>query len=363
MYLYLETFWSEVLARLRVDAWFYATVIGYTAFGLLYLESFGQLGGTAHSAYVGPGLWTFAFFMPVTVVLFDLVRVVHRFDGRRRLAFRRSFSGRRLAALVSGMAVMAGITLFQGSFTSIKVSLANIQGEFPWDLYLADADRFLHFGNEPWRLLYAVAQHPTMLALVEMNYNIFWHMICFGALFFVVTSPRADRVRMHYLAMFLFVWIVCGNILASLFLSAGPVFYGNVTGDHARFAGQLAFLATSDAVNSAASFQNYLWTLYERGQPGIGGGISAFPSVHVALISMNAFFLTSYSKRLGMLAFVYVGFVLASSVYLGWHYAVDGYVSFIIVALVYHLSRGMFGRRAPGAAGVGLPDRAVAAAA
>lgn len=363
MFLYLETFWSEVLSRLRVDAWFYAMVTGFTVFALFYLEGFGQLDGTAHSAYVGPGLWTFAFVMPVTVVLFDLVRVVHRFDGRRRLAFRRSFSARRLAALVSGMAVMAGITLFQGTFTSVKISFANIQGGFPWDLYMADADRFLHFGNEPWRLLYGLAQHPAMLTFVEINYNIIWHMICFGALFFVVTSPRADRVRMHYLAMFLFVWIVCGNILASLFLSAGPVYYGNVTGDHARFAGQLTFLATSDAVNSAASFQSYLWALYERGQPGLGGGISAFPSVHVALITMNALFLTSYSRRLGAAAFLYVGFVLASSVYLGWHYAVDGYASIIIVALAYHLSRRLFGLQAERAVAVPFEGRPAAAAA
>ncbi|MBU4527174.1 MAG: phosphatase PAP2 family protein [Hoeflea sp.] len=363
MYSCLETFRSEVLSRLRLDAWFYATVLAYTAFGLVYLQGFGQLEGTSHSAYVGPGLWTFAFFMPTVVVLFDLVRVVHRFDRRRRLAFRRSFSSRRLAGLVAGMAVMVGITLFQGTFTSIKISFANIHGGFPWDLFMADADRLLHFGNEPWQLLYGLAQNPALLTFIEINYNVFWHLICFGALFFVVTSPSADRVRMHYLAMFLFVWIVCGNILANMFLSAGPVYYGHVTGDHARFGGQLAFLATSDAVNSAARIQNYLWVLYERGQPGIGGGISAFPSVHVALITMNALFLASYSQRLGVAAFVYVGFVLMSSVYLGWHYAVDGYVSIILVALAYHLSRRAFARSAPGAIAVGMPGRTAAAAA
>ncbi|WP_047032232.1 phosphatase PAP2 family protein [Hoeflea sp. IMCC20628] len=353
----LQSFPAEVLERLRADAWFYATVIGYTAFGLIYLQGFGQLDGTSHSAYVGPGLWTFAFFMPVVVVLFDLVRVVHRFDGRRRLAFKRSFSGRRMAALASGMALMAGITLFQGTFTSIKISFANIHGGFPYDLYLANADKFLHFGSAPWRHLYAVAQNPTVLAIVEVNYNVLWHMINFGALFFVVTSPRANRVRMHYLAMFLFVWIVCGNILASMFLSAGPAFYGNVTGDTARFAEQMAFLAGSDAVNSAAGIQHYLWSLYERGQPGIGGGISAFPSVHVALITMNALFLSSYSRGLGGLAFAYVGFVLASSVYLGWHYAVDGYTSIVIVTLVYHFSRKLFDRQTAAAAAFGISGR------
>ena len=90
-----------------------------------------------------------------------------------------------------------------------------------------------------------------------------------------------------------------------------------------------------------------MWTLYERGQPGLGGGISAFPSVHVALITMNALFLASYSRVLGVLALAYVGFVLASSVYLGWHYAIDGYASIISVTLAYHLSRKLFNRKVP----------------
>ncbi|MCY0096115.1 phosphatase PAP2 family protein [Hoeflea ulvae] len=358
-----ETFLSGVLGRLRADAWFYVTVIGYTAFGLLYLAAFGQLGQTSHSAYVVPGVWTFAIFMPAVVIMFDVARVVHRFNSRRRLAFRRSFSAKRMAALVSGIALTSAIVLFQGTFTSIKISFANIQGGFPYDRLMADADRFLHFGLAPWRYLYAVAADPAVLSIVEINYNFFWHVICFGSLFFVVTSPRAERVRMQYLAMFLFVWIVCGNILANMFLSAGPAFYGDVTGDVARFGEQMAFLAGSGTDKSAADFQRYLWLLYERGEPGIGGGISAFPSVHVALITMNALFLASYSRRLGVLAFAYVGFVLASSVYLGWHYAVDGYASILIVSLAYYLSCRLFGRSAPAVVSSPLPVPARVAAA
>lgn len=359
----LRNFGRGVWQRLYADSWFYIFVIGYTAIGLIYLSEFGQLAQTAHANYIEPSLVVFFCLMPVVAILFDLLRIVHRFNSRRMLAFKRTFSSRRLAAFAAGLALMIGVTLFQGTFTSIKISFANIYGGFPYDRQLADIDRFLHFGSAPWRYLYAFAEKPEIRSIIELNYNAFWHLICFGSLFFVVTSPLADRVRAHYLAMFLFIWIVLGNVLAGLFLSAGPAFYGGATGDEARFSEMLAFLAHSDWVNSAAGFQNYLWKLYQQGQPGIGGGISAFPSVHVALITMNAWFLTSYSRWLGAVAFAYVGFVLASSVYLGWHYAIDGYASIIVVTLAYHLSRRLFGRQAAGARTVEMRGQPAAATA
>ncbi|WP_417435740.1 phosphatase PAP2 family protein [Hoeflea sp.] len=342
----LKSFGAGVWRRLREDSWFYAVVIGYTAVGLVYLFEFGQLGRTAHADYIEPSFVVFLCWMPATAIMLDAARIVFRFNSRRMLAFKRTFSNARIAALASGLMLMVGVTLFQGTFTSIKISFANIHGGFPYDRYLADLDEFLHFGIAPWRYLYAFAQQPMVRTIVEVNYNVLWHLVCFGSLFFVATSPRADRVRAQYLTMFLFVWIVLGNLLAGLFLSAGPAFYGGVTGDDARFAGMLAFLGQSDWVNSAAMFQYHLWELYKLRRQGIGGGISAFPSVHVGLITMNACFLTSYSRRLGILAFAYVGFVQASSVYLGRHYAVDGYVSIIVVTLAYCLSAKLFRRQA-----------------
>ena len=50
---------------------------------------------------------------------------------------------------------------------------------------------------------------------------------------------------------------------------------------------------------------------------------------------MNAFFVMDRSRRLGMVALCYVGLVAASSVYLGWHYAIDGYVSIAVVAILH----------------------------
>jgi membrane-associated phospholipid phosphatase len=132
-------------------------------------------------------------------------------------------------------------------------------------------------------------------------------------------------------------------VLAGQFLSAGPAFHGYVTGDEARFAEQLQFLARDVGLpNSTASYQTYLWDLHVAGQPGFASGISAFPSVHVGIATLNALFLYEYSRRLGYAAFAYAALIIASSVYLGWHYAVDGYAAVAIVLAIHLALRKAF---------------------
>ena len=129
-----------------------------------------------------------------------------------------------------------------------------------------------------------------------------------------------------------------------------------MTGDHTRFAELLAFLAQSPLDASVIVSQRYLWLIHENHLQGLGGGISAFPSVHVALVTMNALFVIERSRFWGILAFGYVAFVLASSVYLGWHYAIDGYASIVLVTAAH------FGLRRFMSAGKPVVERQVSAA-
>ncbi|WP_422371134.1 phosphatase PAP2 family protein [Hoeflea sp.] len=339
---------SGVRVRLQRDAWLYYTVLGYTLFGMLFLLAAGDLSGSSHAVYIGPAIKGFLIVMPLVALGYDASRVVLRVDHRRRLAFSRVLTPERFASLAAGMILMAGITVFQGTFTTIKTALPQLWGGFPHDRVQADIDAMLFLGTDPWRLFQAVGGNWVVRTLVEFNYNVIWFALCYGLLFFVATSPLADGVRTRYLAMFLFTWIVCGNILAGLFLSAGPAFYGEVTGDHLRFADQLAFLAESQWRHSAAFYQSYLWGLYESGRPGIGSGISAFPSVHVALVMMNALFAFEVSRRWGLAALAYVALVLASSVYLGWHYAIDGLASIAVVTAGHFALRRLLCRAGGG---------------
>ena len=331
---------ESVLTRVVQDAPLYALIAVYTLAGLAFIHVLGAWDRTAYAIYVDRWVLTFGLLMPLVAILFDGSLVIHRFDRRRGLAFKRVFSAKRLSCLFAGVMLLLAMILFQGTFTSVKNALPLWQGGFPHDRIQADIDAWLHFGIDPWRLLFAFAQDARVLAFVEWNYNVVWFVLCFGTLFFVATSPRTQAIRARYILCFMLAWIVCGNLFAGPFLSAGPAYYGFVTGDEARFAEQMAFLVASEGFrHSAVSYQDYLWQLYEAGETGFGSGISAFPSVHVALIALNVLFAFEYSRRLGWLATAYLVLIIASSVYLAWHYAIDGYASVAIVAVIYALAR------------------------
>lgn len=337
---YRTTLAGAFAAQVRGDAWLYAFVAGYSALGIALLVATDSWDRATYSIYFLRWLTIFAFLFPALAVLIQYAQVIHRFDQRRTLALKRAFNADRTARLLAGSLLLIVLVFFQGTFTSIKNALSVWHGGFPYDRVQADIDRWLHFGTDPWRYLLVVGDHPFIRQMVEWNYNVLWFALVFGALFVVATSPRLASVRGRYILCFMLVWIVCGNVLAGLFMSAGPAFYGEVTGDTARFAEQLSFLAGGlGQANSAAEYQAYLWRLHESGQTGFGSGISAFPSVHVGLVAMNVYFLQERSRLLALAGYAYLAFIVASSVYLGWHYAIDGYASIIVVLALHVLVR------------------------
>ncbi len=102
---------------------------------------------------------------------------------------------------------------------------------------------------------------------------------------------------------------------------------------------------------SAIAFQQYLWDNYEAGTARFASGISAFPSIHVAMVTMNALFLWEWSRKIGLAGFAYVAIILASSVCLAWHYAIDGYVSILVVTVLHAMLRRFFPPRQPASSG------------
>jgi len=318
------------------DAAIYLFAAGYLILGYLHLSSAGYLVLGALNAYVAAWSINFGLLGPFFVTAIGVIHIILRLNSRRHLAFRAMFAPRRLGRFVAGtLMLLTAVLLFTAMFSAVKTSLP-IGNGFAFDIIHADIDRVVHFGVDPYRLLYIVAGDPLVLRIVEFNYNVLWFVICYFTLYWVVTSPRTERIRVRYVLTWMISWIIIGNAMAGTWLSAGPAYYGLVTGDTARFADQLALLATSAGQpNSAHNMQAYLWRLHETGNAGIGSGISAFPSIHVAVTVINALFIGEISRRAASLMWAYVGFIICSSVYLGWHYAIDGYVSVICVTAIY----------------------------
>lgn len=67
-------------------------------------------------------------------------------------------------------------------------------------------------------------------------------------------------------------------------------------------------------------------------------GISAMPSMHVAIAVLFALWLQSYRNTwLTITGWAYASVIYLSSIHLGWHYATDGPVSAAFVASVWWL--------------------------
>jgi hypothetical protein len=129
---------------------------------------------------------------------------------------------------------------------------------------------------------------------------------------------------------------VIGNVLAGVFMSAGPTYFDEVTGDLIRFKPLSDHLAAhSGAFLSAFDIQNGLWLIHERGMAELGSGISAFPSMHIAMATLWVIVGFHAGRRFGIAALLFLAAIEICAVALGWHYAVDGYASIVLALLIW----------------------------
>ena len=91
---------------------------------------------------------------------------------------------------------------------------------------------------------------------------------------------------------------------------------------------------------------NYLSTLNQSAEVGLGAGISAMPSMHIVLVLLWLFPAWHLNKYLGIIFTFYTAIIWVGSVHLGWHYFVDGLVSLVVISIIWRVSghfTGLYG--------------------
>jgi membrane-associated phospholipid phosphatase len=128
-----------------------------------------------------------------------------------------------------------------------------------------------------------------------------------------------------------------GIVLATVFSSAGPVFLEKLTGDPA-YAPLIQYLRTTNEYIPiwAISTQDVLWQLHTS--KSVFGGVSAMPSMHSAVAMFTCLTLWNRGALLRWLGIAHVTLIFLGSVLLGWHYAVDGYASWALAAIIWLVS-------------------------
>lgn len=233
---------------------------------------------------------------------------------------------------VIGLALIASVFIHAG-FTILKNVMSFITPYFA-DPLMADIDKALHFGVDPWVIAHRIGDYlPTDLMIY--SYLTIWALPAF-AMPIIIALTDGDRARMmRTLILYAVAWAFVGNVLAFAGLSVGPVYYDRLLGGE-RFADLTVALTTSGVAASGIGItQQALWEIYAGQSALIGSGISAFPSVHVAIATVAAIYMCERSKWLVPLAAIFLFFTLYLSVFTGYHYAVDGYVSIIVIFVVW----------------------------
>ena len=240
-------------------------------------------------------------------------------------SMRETLRGTIVAGASASLLFLFGVA----AFTTLKFEIPE-SVPFYADPWLADLDHAIHAG-EPWLLAHAHAPSWTP-AVIEALYTQAWFTEWFGVFFFVAFwSNRPARAR--YLWAFSLTLLIVGTMLATLLSSVGPILYDRIYGGD-RFAGLLETLA-ANGNNSFLEYANYLLAAHDQRQAAFGTGISAMPSVHVAMAVLNAWFLTSLNRGVGVIGWAFAAAILFGSVYSGWHYAIDGYVSAAITSTIW----------------------------
>lgn len=233
-------------------------------------------------------------------------------------------SGARLAVVVLFFCV--GLS----AFTTYKLAIPHLV-PFYLDPLLADMDVFLH-GANPGELLHGVVPSWAEYPLGYL-YGSIWFSLWFGLVAFVALQKDSALRQRYFWSMALAICLI-GTVLATAFSSVGPVFYEQFYGDD-RFAALMTALEQSAVGQYMRDTTGYLFANYRQQGHAIGTGISAMPSMHLAVVTLNAHMIWSLDRRVGALAWAYAAAILAGSVYLGWHYAVDGYLSIVLVSLIW----------------------------
>lgn len=247
--------------------------------------------------------------------------------------------------------------LLMPTFNAFKQRMLPSAG-FVHDEALARMDRWI-FGGDPGLWLHQLIGSPATTRFFDATYHSWFVPTTLGLC--VVGLCASPRTRAQYVTAYVGVWIVLGAVLAYLLPAAGPAFYRDLVGA----AGAEPFIAVHQHLASTSASGSFLTSLYNQsyllenlGSPTlvVGGGISAVPSVHnaMAVLFALASFRAHYLLGLAMSGFALL--IWIASVYLNWHYAVDGIAGALGAILLWYGSGWLVDRFFSDEEAVALPS-------
>ena len=268
------------------------------------------------------------WFARVAIIFSGLFILVHI----RHKSYRRYLTARSLA----GVAIIFLLApLFKSAFASFKQTIPLLH-PFSWDLAFMRLDYVLHFGQHPWMLLKTILDYPLLVRIIDYFY-VFWFVILAVQCLWMAWTRRR-RLRRCFFISTLLVWILLGSGLGTLFSSAGPCYFSQMTDAAPNpYSPLMTRLMEIGEIEPLWALENQqgLWEFHNDGTWYSFGGISAMPSIHLAMSMIFVMVAFNFGKLPGYFSIVYLLIMQIGSVILGWHYAVDGYAGILLAAAIW----------------------------
>lgn len=236
-----------------------------------------------------------------------------------------SLRGRRFFTCGAGPVLMLLATGFVILGTS-NLTLLNLQ-------LLGDVTQWRDplFWQLEGPLLTKITTTPVATTAWDGLYHSAWG-IELTAAFALIVIGRSPRIVLHYCVTMILLFYV-GRLLGVVNPVMGPAFYrpelfgwldGSVTSDAMRRVSEVLAASPADAVHAGGILL---------------GGVSAMPSLHVAMVAVTAYWLAVAWRRTIVVTVPWVALVWTSTVVLGWHYILDGAGGIALGALSIALTR------------------------
>jgi hypothetical protein len=236
-----------------------------------------------------------------------------------------------------GLPMLTALIVFMPAFSAIKSAIARFT-PYSWDPTWIAADRALH-GTDAWRLLQPVLGYPIITSLLSVAYFLWFFLVYSGSIYFCFLARNVE-LRARYFITYFASWTVGGVVMAIAFASVGPCFVGPLMGIH-DFDAQMAYLKAANEHYPVMilTAQNFVLNAQIHADHGLGAGISAMPSMHVAMAFLFALAIAPLSKLAKIGGYAFFLTIQVATVHLAVHYAVDGYMAVALTLSLWMLAR------------------------
>lgn len=208
---------------------------------------------------------------------------------------------------------------------------------YSWDLAISVLDFKIHGGQYPYELFSYWFKSVNFFAFFNFVYTM-WFGVMFGVNAWVLFCEPEKRMRQHFMWAVSIAWVILGIGAASCFSSVGPIYFGHYYPEIANpYMGLMDILRHIHEQHelNVMKVAGMLLALMEDNEVLGVNGISAMPSMHVAVTVLITLYAFSRSRIAGIISATYTICIMIGSVVLAWHYALDGYVSIVAVLFIW----------------------------